>query len=98
MHEKRGFLLRLLENPNLLAHEAFTELLLAVTHVAEELDYRERLGTLPRSDCAHLSGDIRRAYGLLIREWLRYMEHLKANYPYLFSLAIGSIPLTPRRR
>jgi hypothetical protein len=92
MRGKRGFLLRLLENPNLLAHEAFTELLLAVSHVAEELDYRQDLKTLPRSDFAHLSGDIKRAYGLLIREWLRYMEHLKANYPYLFSLAIRVNP------
>jgi hypothetical protein len=89
---KRGFLLRLLENPNLLAHEAFTELLLAVSHVAEELDYRKDLTTLPPSDFAHLSGDMRRAYGLLIREWLRYMEHLKSNYPYLFSLAMRVNP------
>ncbi len=92
MRGKRGFLLRLLENPNLLAHEAFTELLLAVSHVAEELDYRKDLRTLPPSDYAHLSGDIKRAYGLLIREWLRYMEHLKANYPYLFSLAVRVNP------
>ena len=89
---KRGFLLRLLENPNLLAHEAFTELLLAVSHVAEELDYRKDLKALPRSDYAHLSGDIKRAYGLLIRKWLRYIEHLKANYPYLFSLAMRLNP------
>jgi hypothetical protein len=89
---KRAFLLRLLENPNLLAHEAFTELLLAVSHVAEELDYRKDLKTLPPSDYAHLSGDIKRAYSLLIREWLRYMEHLKANYPYLFSLAVRVNP------
>jgi hypothetical protein len=92
MRGKRGFLLRLLENPNLLAHEAFTELLLAVSHVAEELDYRKDLKALPRSDYSHLSGDIKRAYGLLIREWLRYMEHLKANYPYLFSLAVRINP------
>ena len=49
LHEKRGFLLRLLENPNLLEHETFTELLLAVTHVVEELDYRDDLAALPPS-------------------------------------------------
>jgi hypothetical protein len=95
MREKRGFLLRLLENPNLLAHEAFTELLLAVTHVAEELDYRDDLSNLPAADYAHLSGDIKRAYRLLIREWLSYMAHLKVNYPYLYSLAIRVNPFDP---
>lgn len=38
--EKRVFLLRLLENPKLLEHEAFTALLRAVLHVAEEPGYR----------------------------------------------------------
>jgi len=44
--------LRLLENPNLLEHEAFTE-------------------------------------------WLSHMEHLKSDYPYLFSLAVRSNPFDP---
>lgn len=92
LHEKRGFLMRLLENPNLLAHETFTELLLAITHVAEELDYRDDLLTLPTSDYAHLSGDMKRAYGLMIREWLTYMNHLRTSYPYLFSLAVRTNP------
>jgi len=34
---KRDFLLRLIENPNLLEHETFTELLLAYFHLIEEL-------------------------------------------------------------
>jgi len=34
---KRGFLLSLLENPNLLEHESFTDLLFAVFHLTEEL-------------------------------------------------------------
>jgi hypothetical protein len=92
LHEKRGFLLRLLENPNLLAHETFTEMLLAVTHVAEELDYRGDLSNLPASDRAHLSGDMKRAYGLMIREWLTYLSHLRVSYPYLFSLALRTNP------
>ena len=40
--EKRGFLLGLLENPNLLEHESFTELLWAVFHLTEELAFRTR--------------------------------------------------------
>jgi hypothetical protein len=38
--EKRDFLVRLLENPNLLEHESFTDLLRAVFHLTEEDEYR----------------------------------------------------------
>ena len=90
--EKRDFILRLLENPNLLEHEKFTELLWAVSHLTEELAHRTDVSDLPDSDYAHLSGDIRRAYILLVDEWIDYMEHLREHYPYLFSLAIRTNP------
>jgi len=88
----RGFLLRLLENSSLLEHEYFTELLMAVFHLAEELEHRHRLSQLPDEDLSHLTNDIKRVYTLLIFQWLNYMEHLKNNYPYLFSLAIRINP------
>jgi hypothetical protein len=94
--DKRAFLLRLLENPNLLEHEEFTELLWAAFHLAEELSHRKTVHGLPDTDYDHLAGDIKRAYGLLVREWLSYMEHLKANYPYLFSLAVRTNPFNPQ--
>jgi hypothetical protein len=90
--ERRDFLLRLLENPNLLEHETFTELLLAVFHLVEELSCRNDVRGLPTSDRLHLAGDTRRAYSLLVKEWLDYMRHLKDSYPYLFSLAIRMNP------
>ena len=93
--ERRVFLLGLLENPNLLEHEQFTELLWAVFHLAEELAHRKTISGLPENDYTHLAGDIKRAYGLLVREWLSYMKHLKANYPYLFSLAVRTNPFNP---
>jgi len=92
---KREFLLGLLENPNLLEHEDFTELLWAVFHLAEELSHRKTVEGLPESDYYHLSGDIRRAQRLLVREWLSHMEHLKVDYPYLFSLAVRTNPFDP---
>ena len=93
--EKRDFLLGLLENPNLLEHESFTELLWAVFHLTEELTFRPGLKQLPETDYGHLSGDIKRAYVLLISEWLAYMKHLRDNYPYLFSLAARMNPFNP---
>lgn len=88
----KGFLLALLENPQLIEHDSFTPLLQAVFHLAEELISRERLKDLPAADYAHLSGDLNRVYGLLTREWLTYMKYLKNNYPYLFSLAMRTNP------
>jgi hypothetical protein len=93
--KKRGFLLGLLENPNLLEHESFTELLWAITHLTEELTFRKNVDKLGEADANHLAGDIKRAYSILIIEWLRYLKHLKSDYPYLFSLAIRTNPFNP---
>jgi hypothetical protein len=89
---KRPFLLALLENPNLLEHESFTELLWSVFHLTDELAHRRDLSKLPENDYQHLSGDMKRAYQRLILQWLEYMRHLKQDYPYLFSLAIRTNP------
>ena len=89
---KRDFLLRLLENPNLLEHETFTELLWAVFHLMEELEARDDVSQLSAPDSEHLAGDIKRAYVILLVEWLAYMKHLQSEYPYLFSLAIRTNP------
>jgi hypothetical protein len=95
---RRGFLLGLLENSNLLEHDEFTDLLWAVFHLMEELEARASLAGLPASDLDHLSGDITRAYGHLVREWLVYLRHLRVDYPYLFSLAVRTNPLDPEAR
>lgn len=96
--DKRKFMLGLLENPNLLEHESFTDLLWAVFHLAEELEKRDNLDKLPKSDYQHLSLDIERVYSYLIYEWLQYMEHLMENYPYLFSLALRTNPFDPEAK
>ncbi|MFC1485955.1 hypothetical protein ACFL55_02900 [Candidatus Latescibacterota bacterium] len=90
--ERRNFLLRLLENPNLLEHESFTELLRAVFHLTEELYHREIFAGLPETDLEHLANDCNRAYKLLAAEWVDYMKHLRDNYPYLFSLSVRTNP------
>jgi hypothetical protein len=89
------FLLRLIENPALFEHESFTDLLLALDHLHEELKARGDLSALPPSDLKHLSTDIQRVYARLVPEWMSYLEYLKAHYPYLFSLALRSNPFDP---
>lgn len=85
-------LLRLLENPALLEHEAFTETLRTIFHLREELLHRTRLDGLPQADVTHLGLDVKRVYRSLALQWIQYMLHLKENYPYLFSLAARRNP------
>ena len=92
LEDKREFLLTLLENPSLLEHDRFTDLLWAVTHLDEELAARPTLVDLPEKDLEHLAGDIRRLYDHLASEWLDYVQHLKAKYPFLFSLVLRTHP------
>lgn len=96
LRRHRDFVLGLLQNSNTLEHESFSDLLLAVSHLTEELECREDVGLLPESDLRHLQGDILRVYTLLVREWLSYMQHLQSDYPYIFSLAVRTSPFNPQ--
>ena len=93
--EKRKFMMRLLENPNLLEHDNFTDMLWAIFHLTEELVARNQFSGLSKNDIEHLRGDMKRAYKAIIFEWIAYMKHLKAEYPYLFSLAMRTNPFNP---
>jgi len=91
---RSDFLVMLLENPNLLDHERFTDLLWAVFHLGEELSFRkEDLESLPASDLNHLAIDAQRVCSRIMVEWMHYAKHLKGSYPFLFSLAARINPL-----
>jgi hypothetical protein len=92
LKSKRDFVLRLLENPALMEHESFTDLLRAISHLTDELSRRKDFADLPAPDKLHLTGDVNRVYSNLVTQWLGYMLYLKTNYPYLFSLAMRVNP------
>ncbi|PKL59376.1 MAG: hypothetical protein CVV33_08160 [Methanomicrobiales archaeon HGW-Methanomicrobiales-4] len=92
---RREFMLRLLENPVLLEHQVFTGLLQATFHLSDELSRRPSLIGLSDADRRHLAGDISRVYEHLTQEWVRYLEYLKRNYPYLYSLEARTNPFDP---
>jgi len=94
LFEKRPFLLALLENPNLLEHESFTDLLWAVFHITDELAHRDFRGELPSTDLEHLSGDILRAYKHLLGQWLAYMQHSRETILICFPWPYGPILLS----
>jgi len=90
--EKRQFLMRLLENPNLLEKDSFSNLLLAIFHLDDELESRRTLENLPKTDFDHLIKDIERVYCRLIYEWVNYLFYLKDRHPYIFSIAVRTNP------
>jgi hypothetical protein len=92
LHGRRFYLMTLLQNPSLLEHDRFTDLLWATTHLGEELEMRDNFDDLPPGDRAHLAVDIQRTYDNLTSEWLDYVQHLKTAYPFLFSLVLRTHP------
>ena len=94
--QEKTYLLSLLGNQALLEHQTSTDLLWAVTHLAEELRARGDFDHLPPADRAHLIADVKRAYTLLGVQWIDYLQHLQTQYPFLFSLAVRTNPLDPR--
>lgn len=91
----RECVMRLLENPNLLEHESFTDLLWSVSHLTEEMAYRDDVNQLSYPDRRHLEGDIQRAYLQLTAQWLAYVRHLRQEYPYIYSLVVRINPFDP---
>lgn len=89
---KRDFLIRMIENTNLLEHDTFTDMLLSVFHVSEELIAREVFEDNSKADMEHLSNDIQRAFKMLLIQWVEYMGHLCSEYPYLYSLEARKNP------
>lgn len=97
LREHIEFVLRLLENPVLLEHDRFTDVLWAISHLGEELLAREDLDALPTPDLKHLGGDVDRAFTRLLTQWTDYLLHLRADYPYLYSFAARNNPLRAER-
>ncbi len=87
LNYQRDFLIRIMQNPSLLEHETFTELLSAVFHLQEELNFRTNVSSISDENKEHIKNDIIRVYKLLAYEWIIYMKYLKEEYPFMFVTA-----------
>lgn len=87
----KSLIVSLIGNENLLEHESFSELLMAIIHLTDEMGFRKDNG-ITQDDLEHLEGDVLRVYKYLTYEWVEYLDHLKDNYPYLYSSAIKTNP------
>jgi hypothetical protein len=92
MDGNKGFFIDLLENPNLLEHESFTDMMWALFHVADELKTRGDLRKLSQAEIDHISNDMLRAYTAIMMEWAGYIMYLKDEYPFLYASAIRKNP------
>lgn len=92
--KNKPFMIGLLENPSLVEHDSFTDMLWSVFHIADELQSRDNMKDFSEDDLEHLSRDILRAYRLVVIEWVNYMKYLNAEYPYLFNLAVRKNPFS----
>ena len=90
--ENKMFLLNLISNPALLEHDSFTEMLRLLFHLSDEISERDDLKNLSVDDIMHISEDINKIYLSLICEWLNYMQHLKNDFPNLYSFEIARNP------
>ena len=89
---KRDFIINLINNPNLLEKEEFTELMNAILHLDEELEHRSDLALVNDADFGHLNGDMQRVYNKLVYEWVYYLKYLYKHYPYMIALIIRTNP------
>ena len=92
LSSKREFIINLINNPNLLEKEEFTELINAILHLDEELEHRKDLNLVTDADFGHLNGDMQRVYNKLVHEWVYYLKYLYKNYPYMIALVVRTNP------
>lgn len=89
---KREFIINLINNPNILEKEEFTNLINSILHLDEELEHRKDLALVNDADFGHLNGDMQRVYDKLVYEWVYYLKYLYKNYPYMIALIVRTNP------
>ena len=88
----REILSTLIANENILEHEIFTDLLMALMHLRDEILFIQHKDELNHDDCIHLKGDLVRVYKTLTIQWVNYLSHLKQFYPFQYNSAIKFNP------
>lgn len=93
---KKEMLISFIGNEALMEHEIFSELLMSLFHLLEEFNDRYYNLICDCCDGSHLEKDISVAYEQISKIWVRYMKHLKGDYPQLFIKAMLHNPFDIR--
>lgn len=98
LNKEKDFLISLITNPTLMEHESFSDMIITLMHLREELldRYFKMECECNCCDKNHIEEDIEDAYRALTYGWVRYMRHLKKEYPKLFLKAMLNNPFDDR--
>ena len=83
LHKSNDLLISLIASENLHDHETFTEMLIALIYLTEEIDTRYSL-QIEDYENEHITEDLSTVYKYLTYVWFHYMYYLSKNYPSLF--------------
>lgn len=95
LHDGKNLLITLMTTESLHDHETFTEMLMLIMHLKEELDLRD-ISSLNESERLHLEQDMTALYRYLTYEWCYYLNYLSKHYPGLFNTAIMLSPFNKK--
>ena len=95
LDDNKDLLINLISNGNLLEHETFTEMLMTIMHLKEELDTRY-YEDIEEYEIKHIEKDLMAVYKYLTIEWAEYMKYLSKNYPSLYCKALINNPFDNR--
>ena len=93
--ENKEFSINILDNPVIIEHETFTDLLWNLLHVTEELRRIINFERLEDDEYKDLKDDIERLYKILSYEWIKYVEFLKRDYPHIYQYELRTNPFIP---
>lgn len=89
---RHKYFLKVIENPALMDHESFTDLILSMYHLWEELDYRTDLYNLNAADKADLGAVTESVYRQLASEWLLNVSYTQKHHAARFSNSMRNSP------
>ncbi|MDU2491294.1 MAG: hypothetical protein E7D27_12030 [Clostridium celatum] len=95
LDNNKDLLINLISNGSLLEHETFTEMLMTIMHLKEELDTRY-CEDIEEYEIKHIEKDLMDVYKYLTIEWAEYMKYLSRNYPSLYCKALINNPFDNR--
>ncbi|NKF07386.1 hypothetical protein J1C67_12415 [Clostridium gasigenes] len=87
----RDILINLMSNDNILEHDIFTDLLMSIMHLRDELIFMKN-NNKDENTILHLQVDIARVYKNITAQWVNYLYHLEKFYPHLYKTAIQVNP------
>lgn len=98
LDKKSSFILDLLFNPALDDKEDFTDLIVQVLHVRDEINHRFIGDKLEDYEKIYIESDINKLYKLLCQRWVNYMLYLKKYYPQAFIKSLVNSPFDNRNK